>query len=458
MKKEKVAIYCRESTEKQDIEGLVSMCEVQAKKLGYDDYTIYKDVGSGMERNRPQYLKMLEDIKKNEINILILYESSRLTRDSLEHQATYKLLKQYDIKLYILNRGWVNPNDENDEFVSAILSILDTKEVRQIRKRAKDKMAYIKDSGFWTGGKAPLGYKLVNKKLMIDSETSSIAKEIFKLFINGETRSKIATLFNFENKKVIRILNNPIYKGYLKKNEITIVDRKPIINKNYEIVKGNHEALVSEEDWLLVQSLLQSKKREIDKKPRALKGILRCRCGGLLYHRKPSKTHPYVFYVCENSFKGTCSSKIIKETEILEAILEGLSDVISSLDLIEVYNDNSSAIKEQMAFYNKELEKIPKKEEMLLDKYLEEKIASTLYERKLKEINLKKSEYTKQLNHLERLEIDHAHKSYTKGLLNEYFNLIIQEKDPQRLNHFFKIIIDHIEMINDFRFLIHLKI
>ncbi len=457
MTKKIVAIYCRESTDKQDIDGLVAMCEVQAKKLGFTDYTIYKDVGSGMERNRPNYLRLLDDVKNNKINILILYESSRLTRDSLEHQATYRLLQQHEVKLYILNRGWVDPNDDNDEFVSSLLNLIDTKEVRQIRKRAKDKMAHIKDSGFWTGGTPPTGYKLIDKKLFIDHEKAPIVKEIFRLFLSGMTRSKIASIFQFESKRVYRILNNPIYIGYLKKNQIITVNRKPVVNKEYQIVKGQHDAIISKDDWDLTQSLLKSITIEKDTTIRALQGLIKCRCGNPLYHKAPDKSHNKLYYICKQVDMG-CKSKVIIEDEMLEAILDELEEVIKSLDSLEIEDTDNSAFKEQLTYYSKELEKFPKKEELLLDKYLEGAINNTLYENKLDEIKIKKKEYQLQLNKLETLEADRQQKQNTKGLLFEYFTLLKTEKNPEKLNHFFRIIIDRIELINDFRFIIHLKI
>ena len=80
-----VAIYCRESTEKQNIDTLVSLCEKEAKKLGYSDYKIYKDIKSGYSKDREEYTKLKEDIKDEKINVVILYESSRITRDEIEH-------------------------------------------------------------------------------------------------------------------------------------------------------------------------------------------------------------------------------------------------------------------------------------------------------------------------------------------------------------------------------------
>ena len=112
-----VAIYCRESTEKQEIETLVSLCIREAEKLGYKEYKVYKDVESGYSNTRSEYLKLLEDIKAGKIKTLILYESSRLTRDELEHQLVYRLFKEKGIKIYTVNHGWLDLNNEDDIFL-----------------------------------------------------------------------------------------------------------------------------------------------------------------------------------------------------------------------------------------------------------------------------------------------------------------------------------------------------
>ena len=158
-----VAIYCRESTEKQNIDTLVSLCEKEAKKLGYSDYKIYKDIKSGYSKDREEYTKLKEDIKDEKINVVILYESSRITRDEIEHHMFYALLKLYNVKVYTLNHGWIDLTNEDDCFLAGLLNLLDAREGRKTAKRVKDRMEEMAKNGFWTGGPAPFGYKLVDK-------------------------------------------------------------------------------------------------------------------------------------------------------------------------------------------------------------------------------------------------------------------------------------------------------
>ena len=206
-----VAIYCRESTEKQEIDTLVSLCIKEAEKLGYKDYIIYKDVQSGYSSNREEYLKMLEDIKAGKIKVLILYESSRLTRDELEHQLVYRLFKEKGIKIYTVAHGWVDLSNEDDIFLSSLLNLLDAREGRKTAKRVKDRMKEIAENGYWTGGPAPMGYKLIDKKLVIDEEQAIKVKEIFNLYLEGNRREYIARLYGLERKKSYK----DIKKSYL---------------------------------------------------------------------------------------------------------------------------------------------------------------------------------------------------------------------------------------------------
>ena len=77
------AIYCRESTEKQNIQSLIDMCKKAAKKINLQNIKVYYDVASGYNKDREQYNKLKEDIQNNLVDTLVLYESSRLTRDEL---------------------------------------------------------------------------------------------------------------------------------------------------------------------------------------------------------------------------------------------------------------------------------------------------------------------------------------------------------------------------------------
>ena len=68
----KIAVYARESTEKQNIETLISICETKAKELGFQEILVYKDVESGYSNDRKEYLELLEEIRNHRIKNLTL--------------------------------------------------------------------------------------------------------------------------------------------------------------------------------------------------------------------------------------------------------------------------------------------------------------------------------------------------------------------------------------------------
>src|SRR5699024_11023559 len=114
-----------------------------------------------------------------------------------------------------------------------------------------------------------LGYKLslnpVTQKndLVIDEHESNIVKEIFDLYLNHDKGLKaITTILNQKGYRTINhkpfsvfgvkyILNNPVYKGFVRFNNYQNWSAKRRSGKSGEneviLVKGKHEAIISEE-------------------------------------------------------------------------------------------------------------------------------------------------------------------------------------------------------------------
>lgn len=441
----KVAIYARESTEKQDIDTLVSMCEAEAKKLGFTHYRIYKDIGTGYSNEREEYLKLLENIKLGKIKTIIIYEQSRMTRDELEHQILYRLFREHNVKLYVMNRGWIDPNDENDSFISGLLNLLEAKEGRTIAKRVRDRMMHLKDEGNWTGGPAPLGYKLIDKKLVIVPEEAEKVKEVFRLFINGENRTTIANLFGYEPKKVFRLLKNPVYIGRLKKNQIVIKNKKAIENKKFEIVNGKHEAIIDIGTFELAQDIINGIKREVGGIA-ALQDLLYCRCGSKIYK------HGENYYSCKNL---SCKSVTIKRSEVLETVLISLESVIN--DLGEVEESEEDNVLSKIYLYKKELKKLEVKKEKIFNKYLEDQIGEDLFNKNNKEVSNQIEIVKSQIENLKEFQNNKLKAQETRENIKVYYDKIKNTKDDKKINRLLKIIISKIEFVNDYRFYIHLK-
>lgn len=457
----KVAIYCRESTEKQDITTLISMCEKAAMKLGYTEYKVYKDVKSGYSKNREEYSKLKKDIEAGKINILILYESSRLTRDEIEHHIFYALLRIAEVKLYTLSHGWIDLNNEDDTFLTGLLNLLDAREGRKGAKRTKDRMEELARNGRWTGGPAPFGYKLVNKELVINPEEAKIVKEIFKLYLEGKKRQTLSKLFGFEEKRVMRMLVNPVYVGKLKFHQIEYKNKKRITNKTWEVLDGIHEPIIDEETFNLVQVKLKGIVRERIEETYIFRDLLRCACGEKLYRRinKYSYKDKYketAIYVCMATGKYHHRFNNIPETELLKRVLEELEEVILSInvDKIEPEKDNFN---ERLEYYKKEAAAIPNKEKLLGRQLLNNMMNEGIYNDLMLELKEQKEFFKSKIEAYTKLINSKEAKKSNQQLLKKYFEKIKAESNPEKLNSFFKTIIDTIEFVNDYRFYIHLK-
>lgn len=80
----KVAIYCRVSTEQQDANKQLELCKIHCEMKGYEIYKTYKDVISGTSTSRPEFNRLLIDMRLYKFNAIVVTKLDRIGR-SLQH-------------------------------------------------------------------------------------------------------------------------------------------------------------------------------------------------------------------------------------------------------------------------------------------------------------------------------------------------------------------------------------
>lgn len=80
----KVAIYARVSTEEQDADKQIYICQEHCKRQGWEIFNIYKDVISGKTTSRPEFNQMLSDMRQYKFRGLVVTKLDRVGR-SLQH-------------------------------------------------------------------------------------------------------------------------------------------------------------------------------------------------------------------------------------------------------------------------------------------------------------------------------------------------------------------------------------
>ena len=262
----------------------------------------------------------------------------------------------------------------------------------------------------------------------------------------------------------MRMLVNPVYNGKLKFRQIEFKNKKRIEHKQFDVLPGIHEPIIDDYTFKLVQDKVKSIKRETNKGSYIFKDLLICTCGEKMYlHKKKyfyKRDTPIItnVYICNSKDRKirNCSLSIIHENELFINVIESLEELILSFNVDDI-DTNKNDFEKQLKYYKKELSSLSAKEEVLARQLMNGKLSENLYEKFIVELSENKEFIENKINSLTKVINSQEAKKNNKTILKKYFNKIKKEKDPEKLNAFFKLIIDSIEFINDYRFYIHLK-
>ena len=489
-------IYLRlshEDTEKSNsIENQRYIIEQYAKKNGFEIVKEYIDNGiSGLLQNRPAFQLLLKDIENKNINMVIVKDYSRLTRDYLmAGWLTENFFPDKNIRFISIVDNIDTGNIYSTSDIMPFLAIANNKHCEDISKKVKAIKKNMKKEGKFVENYVSYGYKKDEEdknKIVEDEKVSYIVKMIFSMYLNGKTQGQIAryltsqgidTAKKYKGRKVIinewradsigRILKDPIYTG------------KMIINKyytNYKIKKtyktpkekwkfayNTHNALISEEDFEKVQELLESRKSVAKNDYNyLLKGLVYCKhCGARMQYKsiKRTKVHNKKiengeetwYYKCRMVYrfpdicdKGQC----IKESVLNEIVMKELKKVLVKLDTnklgekaVQYYNRrnkeiiNIEKIKARKRKVEREISK-------LYDKRVKSNMNIETFKKQYEELNTKENKLKKQIEEIEKIQSQRLDIEEIQKLIQDFKEL--KEID----NDFIKKLVDKITVSED---------
>jgi len=142
----KVAIYCRVSTAEQDADKQLFVCEKYCEANGYDVAYIYKDTISGSTTSRPEFNKMLEDMREYKFDAIMVTKLDRLGR-SLQHLLS--LIAEFNKRNihFIAATQNINTSDAAGKLQLQIMGAFAEFERNIISERTKEGMLNAKNVG-----------------------------------------------------------------------------------------------------------------------------------------------------------------------------------------------------------------------------------------------------------------------------------------------------------------------
>lgn len=316
------AIYSRVSTEIQDYGKQTDELKEFAIHNNIEIKYIFEEKVSGLKDDRIEFQK-LEKLTKKDIDIVLVWELSRLSRRSIFIQQVVKDFAIKGICVFTKKEGLYTLNEDGTEnrnamFTIGVISMIAEQEIETIKERtiSSRRRFVIKEGRSYTST-APYGYDYnpVNKQLTINEEEAKVVKRIYQLSIEGVSTNRIGRILNSEGIRTKRnscnwcmstirdLLHNPVYKG-MPEYTMTIRNKKVT-----EVVSA--PAIISKETFDLSEEKLSERRNRSKSEminPPLLRGLIFCTDCGRRYICNSGKS----LYACQARFDNIRANSIIE--------------------------------------------------------------------------------------------------------------------------------------------------
>nr|DAQ44666.1 MAG TPA: integrase [Caudoviricetes sp.] len=439
----KVAIYVRVSTTSQAEEGYsieeqIDKLESYCKIKDWTVYKVYTDGGfSGSNTERPALERLIKDADRKKFDTVLVYKLDRLSRSQKD---TLFLIEDVFIKNGIEFLSLQENFDTSTPFGKAmigLLSVFAQLEREQIKERMQlGKLGRAKAGKSMMWAKTSYGYDYHKETgtMTINLVQSLAIKFIFESYLSGRSITKLRDDLNekFQKEKpwnyraVRGILGNPVYCGY---NQFM-----------GDIYKGNHEPIISKEDFDKTQKELKIRQRtaaeNVNPRPFQAKYMLSgiAQCGYCLaplkilmgmyrkdgtrlvkyecHQRHPRKMRGVTTY---NDNKK-CDSGFYLKDELEAFVLQEVNKLQHDSEYLEtIFSDNHKESIDRES-YQKQIRELSKKLSRLNDLYIDDRITLEELQSKSSEFLSMRALLEKELENDQTLKQDEAKNTVKREL------------------------------------------
>ncbi len=260
--KRRCALYTRKSTDEgldmafNSLDAQREACEAYVASQRGEGWVVvndrYDDGGfSGGSLERPGLKRLLNDIQAGLIDCVVVYKIDRLTRALMDFSKLVDLFDKHGVTFVSVTQSFNTTSSMGRLTLNILLSFAQFE--RELgSERVRDKIAASKRRGIWTGGVVPLGYKAINRQLIIEPAEAAIVERIFKRFVVN--RSIVKVLRELDADHIKQRSGRPFDKVVLHKILKNRTYRGLTVHKK-DAFPGQHEAIINESLWNEAQSI-----------------------------------------------------------------------------------------------------------------------------------------------------------------------------------------------------------
>ena len=350
VRKLRCAVYTRKSSEEgleQEFNSLHAQreaCESYIASQRSEGWVLvrdqYDDGGiSGGTLERPGLKRLMADIEDGLVEVVVVYKIDRLSRSLVDFAKLVEVFDRNSVTFVSVTQSFNTTTSMGRLTLNILLSFAQF-EREVTAERIRDKVAASRKKGMWMGGVPPFGYRVENRKLLVDADTAAHVRWIFARFIEIGSCTVLAREVDarglgtprgnrIDKKYLYRMLSNRAYLG-------------ESVHKG-ESYPGEHDAIIDRETWNKVHAILQESPRKRAARTRAdtpalLKALLFGPDGAAFsptHTRKGGRLYRY--YVSQTVLKhgaGACPIGRVPAGEIEAAVIDQLRAVFRQPEIV----------------------------------------------------------------------------------------------------------------------------
>lgn len=340
----RVVLYLRYSSDRQQetsIEGQDDVCSHFCEFNGYEIVGRYIDRAVSARKDvkkRKEFLRMIDDAKHGLFDAVVVYKLDRFSRDQFTTAIYTKALTDAGVAIISASENLNNfANDGGmSSFMIGVMNAFAVYYSDELSQKVSRGMRVAAEKCQYNGGFVPIGYKIVEKRYVVDEEKAPIVRRIFSDYVSGVPMVEIIRKCKEDGVKLSKqglehLLVNEKYIGVYKFGDIRVEDGIP--------------ALIDKNLFLKAKELIS--KRSIGPRGRnggsnqsyLLTGKIYCgECGspmtGVSHHGRNDKYH---YYSCSMKQKGQCQKRMVRQDMIEKLVLDESMNLYRDEDLKRLF-------------------------------------------------------------------------------------------------------------------------
>ncbi|MGZ3237231.1 MAG: recombinase family protein, partial [Burkholderiaceae bacterium] len=269
------AIYTRKSSEEgleqafNSLDAQREACEayiLSQRHEGWQALTARYDDGgfSGGSMERPALQALMQDIEAGNIDLIVVYKVDRLTRALSDFAKMVDLFDAKKVSFVSVTQQFNTTTSMGRLTLNVLLSFAQFE--REVTgERIRDKIAASKKKGMWMGGCVPVGYSVVDRKLVINETGAEQVRHIYQRYLKLGSVAALKTELDVQKiVSKVRISKTgktsggqPYSRGALYELLQNRVYIGAIVHRDQHY-PGEHAAIVPMPLWDKVQAMLQN--------------------------------------------------------------------------------------------------------------------------------------------------------------------------------------------------------